>query len=107
MNNEARIALGKIAAYLLLPLGFVLIPVSWFEARRSICLIRNLCGFPCPGCGMTRALACVLHGDFKKALSYNKLIVLVFPLLCYVWLQSVSAEYRRYRLSRGYGGSHA
>src|SRR5438270_321300 len=31
----------------------------------------------------------VFQGNFKQALQYNKLVVLVLPLLCYMWLRSV------------------
>src|SRR6266487_5026638 len=85
---------GKVGLYILLPLAFVCIPTSWLEGHRSICLIRNVFGIKCPGCGMIRAISCVLHGNFKGAFHYNKLVVIVFPLLCYLWLQGVTTEYR-------------
>lgn len=87
---------GKVAFYLLLPIIFLLIPTSWFESRRSLCLIRNIFGVKCPGCGMTRAISCIFHGNLKKALQYNRLVVIVFPLLCHVWLKVVITEYQRY-----------
>jgi hypothetical protein len=82
---------AKAAILFLLPFFFIVVPTSWLEGRRSLCLIRNVFGVLCPGCGMTRAISCVFHGNFKQALQYNKLVVLVFPLLCYVWLRSVAA----------------
>ncbi len=88
---------GKVAFYLLLPIIFLLVPTSWFESRRSLCLIRNVFGVKCPGCGMTRAISCIFHGNFKKALQYNMLVVIVLPLLCHVWLQALMIEYQRYR----------
>jgi hypothetical protein len=81
---------------MLLPIVFLLVPTSWFESRRSICLIRNVCGVQCPGCGMIRAISCVFHGDFKKAFQYNKLVVIILPLLCYTWLQTVITEYEKH-----------
>jgi Protein of unknown function (DUF2752) len=83
---------GKVVCYILLPIIFLLIPTSWFESRRSLCLIRSVFGVKCPGCGMTRAISCIFHGNLKKALHYNRLVVIVFPLLCYVWLQGLLAE---------------
>jgi hypothetical protein len=83
--------LVKAAFLLLLPFLFIVVPTSWLETRRSFCLIRSVFGVRCPGCGMTRAISCVFHGNFKQALQYNKLVVLVLPLLCYVWLRSVTA----------------
>jgi len=95
MKSELLISHGKVGLYLLLPLIFIAVPTSWFESHRSICLIRTLFGVPCPGCGMTRAISCVFHGHFKRAFQYNKLVVVVFPLLCYCWLRALTTEYRR------------
>jgi hypothetical protein len=81
---------GKVGLYLLLPLVCILTPTSWLEGRPSICLIRKLFGVSCPGCGMTRAISCVFHANFKKAFEYNKLVVIVFPLLCYLWLRAIT-----------------
>jgi uncharacterized protein DUF2752 len=80
---------GKAGLYLLFPLVFFLVPTSWFETRRSMCLIYNVFGVRCPGCGMTRALSCAVPGRFKQALQYNRLVVVVLPLLGYVWLRGV------------------
>jgi|SRR6266487_6308207 len=95
MKIQARKPPGRTGFSFLLPLAFVLIPTSWFESRPSVCLIRNLFGINCLGCGMTRAISCVCHGNFKKAFHYNKLVVIVFPILCYTWLRSVITEYRK------------
>ena len=78
--------------YLLLPVGLFLVPTSWLEGKPSLCLSRLLFGVRCPGCGMVRATSSVVHGHFKQAWHYNPLIVVVFPLLCYVWLRSVTRE---------------
>ncbi len=34
----------------------------------------------CPGCGATRALYSLLHGDFRAALHYNALFTLLAPV---------------------------
>ena len=44
---------------------------------------------------MARAISCVCHGNFKKAFHYNKLVAIVFPMLCYTWLRSVITEFRK------------
>ncbi len=38
------------------------------------CPMLKFTGFACPGCGMTRGLHALLHGDVLTALSYNALI---------------------------------
>ena len=83
-----RKSVGKVG-FLLLPLVFFLVPTSWLVERRSICLIYHVFGVRCPGCGMVRALSSAAHGDFRRAVRYNPLVVVVLPLLCYVWLRSL------------------
>lgn len=44
------------------------------------CPIRKLTGFPCPGCGMTRAWLAVLKLNFKEAFRFHPLWFLPVPL---------------------------
>jgi hypothetical protein len=97
MKHDSRFALGKIGLLMALPLLLIFIPTAWLERRRSLCIIKNLTGKPCPGCGMTRAISSASHGEFKQALRYNKLVVLVLPLLAYTWLRALTNAYRSYR----------
>ncbi|MGD0015996.1 MAG: DUF2752 domain-containing protein [Verrucomicrobiia bacterium] len=45
------------------------------------CLFHEMTGLYCPGCGSTRALYCLMHGEFREALHDNALVVLALPLL--------------------------
>jgi len=44
-----------------------------------ICLFHKLTGWNCPGCGGTRSLYALLHGNFALALKDNALFVLLLP----------------------------
>jgi hypothetical protein len=44
------------------------------------CPIHYYFGILCPGCGTTRALAALLHGNVKQALSLNPLTMLMLPI---------------------------
>jgi len=45
-----------------------------------VCQFHRLTGLNCPGCGMTRALYALLHGDFVTALQDNALLVIAIPV---------------------------
>lgn len=51
------------------------------------CPFRFLTGFTCPGCGTTRALHQILHGDFYAAFTLNPLLLLAIPLLLFALLR--------------------
>ena len=43
-----------------------------------LCIIKNLFGFSCPGCGLTRGFISILKLDFKSATQYNVLSIPLF-----------------------------
>ncbi len=45
------------------------------------CVFHEVTGLHCPGCGTTRALHALLHGQVGAALGLNLLTVLLLPLL--------------------------
>ncbi len=58
------VALGALALGLFLPpqgLGF------------TLCVFYTLTGLPCPGCGLTRSVSGLLHGDLAHSLRYHPL----------------------------------
>ncbi|GAC1360751.1 MAG: hypothetical protein NVSMB44_13030 [Ktedonobacteraceae bacterium] len=87
-------AAAKLAGYLLLPCVFFLVSPAWLERRPSLCLSQLVFRRVCPGCGMMRALSWALHGQFRKAWHYNKRIVVVLPLLGFVWLRRTIDSWR-------------
>jgi hypothetical protein len=42
-----------------------------FHNPTSFCIHKNILNFDCPACGMTRALNCFLHGQFRQAFTFN------------------------------------
>ncbi|MDR1726670.1 MAG: DUF2752 domain-containing protein [Acidobacteriota bacterium] len=51
------------------------------------CPLHTLTGLYCPGCGTTRALVCLAHGDFAGALSNNALAAVLGPVSAVVFLR--------------------
>lgn len=50
------------------------------ETDQSLCPLKMLSGFPCPGCGITKSLVYFYEGDLQKSLYYHVLgpLVIVF-----------------------------
>jgi hypothetical protein len=46
-----------------------------------VCLFHQMTGLNCPGCGMTRALYALLHGNFPLALKDNALFIFTIAFL--------------------------
>lgn len=63
----------------LVALMFFVDPLTaWFLPR---CPLNALTGLYCPGCGSTRALHALAHGDVGAALRFNLLAVAALPVL--------------------------
>jgi hypothetical protein len=77
------------AAAMLVAGALLVVPTSIVAAGPSLCLVRNLVGHECPGCGMTRAISSLLHGRLEEAVRHNWLVVVVYPLLCVVFVRAV------------------
>jgi len=54
----------------------------------SVCLLKDLFGIPCPGCGITRAFLFLAHGNLRSAMELNVNSVPVFSLVVLLWLNS-------------------
>ena len=51
-----------------------------------LCSVKSLFSLPCPGCGLTRSVSSMLHGDFLKSWSYHPLgIFFVATALLFVF----------------------
>lgn len=44
---------------------------SHLETDQSLCPLKMLSGFPCPGCGITKSIVFFYEGDLLKSLYYN------------------------------------
>jgi hypothetical protein len=82
-----------------------------FEPGRSgffpACPFRMLTGLTCPGCGSTRGLHRLVHGDVVGAFEFNPLMVVSLPFLLYALVRYTSAAvtgrpYQPYRLNAKY-----
>jgi hypothetical protein len=73
--------------------GFSWLAISFHSADlsnndKSICLIKQVTGLPCPSCGATRSIILFVNGDFKDAMFYNPIgiILLIIMISAPVWI---------------------
>src|SRR5450759_2467306 len=85
LKNRKHFRYILTAGILLIPVVLYFIPVEWLESQHSVCLYKNLTGHECYGCGMTRAIISAIHFQFVNAYHFNKLYVIILPLLVYIW----------------------
>jgi hypothetical protein len=74
----------RLALILLAVIALVLAALVYFFNPAThgffpVCQFHRLTGLNCPGCGMTRGLYALLHGDLITALHDNALLVLALP----------------------------
>ena len=79
MKKRAVMSALRAAVCAAVFLSLALIPPETL-APHSFCPIFHLTGRRCPGCGMTRAFCCILHGRFADAFGWNPLCTVMFPL---------------------------
>ena len=98
VNRRVTVAL----VWLTLALGATYLFI--FEPGKTgffpVCPFRAITGFTCPGCGSTRGLHRLLHGDVVAAFELNPLMVLSLPFLLYALLRYTNAAVRSQPLER-------
>jgi len=73
------------AAVIFVAAGFYLWLVYSYDPSRvhiiPPCIFHTVTGLYCPGCGSTRAMHALLHGDIVRALGFNLLAVVAMPFI--------------------------
>ena len=65
------------------------LPVERLDTLPSLCIVQAITGRECAGCGMIHAVAALLHGDVSSALHYNWGILIVVPVLLWIFWRSI------------------
>lgn len=66
----------RLICYVVGLIVIYLIPLGAIENHR-LCLWYHLFQVDCFGCGFTRSFFCFMHGEFLKAIAYNKMILFI------------------------------
>lgn len=66
---------------ILIPIVLLIIPANYFDYGNSICISVLFFDSECYACGMTRAIQHLIHFDFSIGYEYNRLSIIVLPLL--------------------------
>lgn len=84
--------------------GWIWIGYTGKCAGVDICLFKHITGIPCPACGTTHTVHCLLQGNWDKAMQGNLLGFLCLPALFIVpfwiladWLMGRTSFYAFYR----------
>lgn len=88
-KTKLKIKLGVM----LLPLTLFVLPADFFDTGQTVCMSKLVFNITCPGCGMSRAIQHALHFDFINAYHFNKLVVVVLPLLIFVYIKEIYTTY--------------
>jgi hypothetical protein len=83
----ALVASGVLVGYVYL-LYYAISPSRSLYSGPTVCLIKNVTGFPCPSCGSTRTMISFIHGDYAGALYWNPigLILLLAMVVLPFWI---------------------
>ena len=68
----------RALALVVLVASFVLAPGP---TGVDLCPLHRATGLPCPGCGVTRGLMYVSHGEWAEALGANPWVLVLWPVL--------------------------
>jgi uncharacterized protein DUF2752 len=65
-----------------------------------VCPFRAITGLTCPGCGSTRGLHALLHGDLVGAFELNPFLILALPFLLFALVDYTIAVMRGQPIKR-------
>lgn len=83
----------KTIIYVIFFIGFISVGIYFYSFNPATtlypkCPFYYLTGYYCPGCGSSRAIHQLLHGNILGALDLNPLMVLLLPFVTYLVISS-------------------
>lgn len=74
----------KLFYFLILLISYLLL--SHYFHIYVVCLFKEITGFYCPGCGVTRMLYSIVTFNFYQAFRYNPLLFIFLPFGMYLYV---------------------
>lgn len=85
------ICLGVCAVFGIAYLILMIQDISIFEIYPYPCMLLSMFGLYCPGCGGTRAVNYLLHGDFINSFIYHPAVPYATALVaCYIFSHTLN-----------------
>jgi Protein of unknown function (DUF2752) len=77
-THRALLTVGSRRLALLVMVASVFMPVTGLGI--DLCPLHRVTGLPCPGCGLSRAIAAMSQGEPSIAVGLNPFVLLAWPL---------------------------
>jgi hypothetical protein len=84
----------------------LILSAAWFyypycQTGPTLCIWKKLLGIPCPGCGLTRGVCFLVHGQWAEAIRFNPLSLLAAGILVSNTLYGVFGFFGNYQRRKG------
>lgn len=87
MNKHLRNFIPFVIISLLYMSVVFIFALQFDRPLEHLCLVKNITGIPCPGCGLTRSFLSLLSGHLSKAFFYHPLFFTIpFILIIIIFL---------------------
>lgn len=86
---------GRLIVLAVLPVLVWTIDCHGSNEHFTFCLLRNITGRDCYGCGFLRGLSAFLHLDFRQMVRLNRLNLVTVPLLGCLYCKELYLTYRK------------
>lgn len=85
IKNRSDYQLYRVGKWIWIPILILMIWFSYFGyseyfENKYICTFKSITGLMCPGCGGTRAIVFLMHGDILKSIIYHPCVILFVAL---------------------------
>ncbi|MFZ9970307.1 MAG: DUF2752 domain-containing protein [Bacteroidia bacterium] len=96
-KRDPRWSALAIGGLCLGPLVLGALPADFFDTGTVVCLSRRLFDLECWGCGMTRAVMHAINGEWSQAWAFNRLVIVVLPLMVLLWVRYCRMHWARWK----------